>query len=248
MWRATACGLLVAILSAAFVQAQNITEATAAEHAYLQKLPEALGKLGTFNASSKQFTLLVEYQTGPPRAAGPAAEIQRLSQQLWREQQLLAVSPSPRVARDRMANIQRMQIQLVRAQGQFQSQAVKNAGKGPQGPFKQFEMAATDKAEVRMGFLPVRYDDKGNLKEFSKEELVKLRGKDNKPGIPAGFDDLTPGQLVKVVFAKSSQKPASSASKKKSEDAPAETSRLQVATIVILAESTDRNNPKSSGK
>lgn len=236
---------LVAVVCAAPVQAQNITEASQAEYAYLQKSPEALGKLGTWNASSKQFTLLVEYQTGAPRATGPAADIQRLVQQIWREQQLLAVAPSPRVAFDRMANIQRMQIQLARAQGQLQ----KGTPKGPQGPFKEFEMVAVDKAEVRMGFLPVRYDDKGNLKEYSKEELAKLRS-GSKPGIPASFEDVAPGQLVKVVFAKASQKSANSASKKTSEEKKtgeegADVPRLKVATIIILAESTD-TSPKTS--
>lgn len=247
MWRATACGWMMAILSAASAQTQstNITDATPAEYGYLQKLPEAIGKLGSFNASSKQFTLLVEYQAGPPKVSGPLADIQRIVQSLAREQQMLAVAGSPRAVNDRLNNIQRLQVQLVRAQTQYRAEQARNAAKGPQGPFKKFEMAAIEKAEVRMGFLPVRYDDKGNLKEYSKEEMAKFRS-GGKIGIPATFEDLSAGQVIKVVLAKSSQKSSTSGSKKTSDDTPPEINRVQVATIIILAEPTDPNAKNSS--
>ncbi|MBM4070214.1 MAG: hypothetical protein FJ271_14860 [Planctomycetes bacterium] len=224
----------------------QVTEATAAEYAYLQKLPETTGKLGSLNASSKQFSLLVEYQTGPAQTSGATAQLQRIMREIAQQERQVALSRNPEELQRRVAQLQRMQANLVRVQGQAQAQMAKSAARGPKGPFKEFELVATEKAEVRMGFLPVRYDDKGNIKEFTKEELAKLRGKDNKPGIPATFEDLQPGQIVKVVLARgaASKDPA----KSKQKDDVETVVRPQVTMIVILAESKDTTPATSATK
>src|SRR5207244_4264746 len=56
-----------------------------------------------------------------------------------------------------------------------------------------------DKVVLRKMFLETQYDDKGNIKEYTKEEKDKLRGKDTaKPGFDSKIEDLQTGQQVKV--------------------------------------------------
>lgn len=251
--RATITALTLAMLCQVVLGQQKgkgvaqVTEATTAEYAYLQKLSEATGKLGSLNAGSKQFTLLVEYRTSPPQASGAVAEMQRIMRNIAQQERQVAMSRNPAELSRRLAQLQAMQANLVRVQNQARAQMAKDSAKGPKGPFKEFEMAAVDGAEVRMGYLPVRYDDKGNIKEFTKEELAKLRGKDNKPGIPATFEDLQPGQIIKVVFARGATSSKQAEAKKADDDAVA-VARPRVATIIILADSRDTTPTTSTSK
>jgi hypothetical protein len=60
--------------------------------------------------------------------------------------------------------------------------------------------------------LPEQFDEKGNIKKYTKEELKQLKGKDtNLPGYESSFEALRPGQLVQVTLAThKAKKPAAS--------------------------------------
>lgn len=121
------------------------------------------------------------------------AAMQRMMQQ--RMQQAQAIQKA------QQAMIQQYMQQMMKLQ---QAQA-----NGQKGGFKlvkdsiEFETPVSEKAVTRRETLPVEYDDKGNLKKFSAEELAKMKGPDKTaPGYMARFEDLTAGTPVRIYFGK----------------------------------------------
>ncbi len=56
--------------------------------------------------------------------------------------------------------------------------------------YKDFDLDLSEKIVVRKMFLETEYDDKGNLKTYTKEELKELKGKDStKPGYTAKIEE-----------------------------------------------------------
>jgi hypothetical protein len=60
------------------------------------------------------------------------------------------------------------------------------------------ELEADDATKVRTGFLPEIFDEKGKPKRYTKDEVAALKGDSNLPGFNATYDDLKPGQVVRV--------------------------------------------------
>ncbi|MCS6851120.1 MAG: hypothetical protein NZ700_08140 [Gemmataceae bacterium] len=61
------------------------------------------------------------------------------------------------------------------------------------------ELQATDDAKIRLATPPPAFDDKGNIKVYTKAELDKLKGPDKRlPGYPGDFDNVRPGAVVSV--------------------------------------------------
>jgi hypothetical protein len=74
--------------------------------------------------------------------------------------------------------------------------------------YKEFSMETVDNFLVRRLNPPFEYDDKGNIKKYTKEELDKMKGKDkNVVGYEAKVEDLQAGQIVRVYPAKPKAKP-----------------------------------------
>lgn len=103
----------------------------------------------------------------------------------------------------------RMMQQLQQAQIQAYMKAIQQAqqnvakGLAPNGmkivtESKEFDIPLSEKVITRRMTLPADYDDKGNLKTYSKEEMAKLKGSENRPGYAARIDDLQPGAQVKL--------------------------------------------------
>ncbi len=102
----------------------------------------------------------------------------------------------------RYAQMQRAQMQQYQRQvQQLVQRAKQNAVTVTyQKASKDFELFVASNVVVRRASLPFEYDDKGNVKEYTKEEIAKLRGKDkSKPGFPAAYEDLLMGQGVTIV-------------------------------------------------
>jgi len=57
-------------------------------------------------------------------------------------------------------------------------------------------------AKVRQLKLPLAFDDKGNPRKYTPEELRDLKGTEGLPGYTADFTDLKPGQIVRVSKSK----------------------------------------------
>jgi hypothetical protein len=93
------------------------------------------------------------------------------------------------------------------------------------------EFQATSDVTVRTLHPSVAFDDKGNIKTYTAEELRKLKGSNPRlPGYEAKTEDLTPGKIVQVSLA-TRPRPREGA---KAVDTEAK--KKQVRTILILAE------------
>jgi hypothetical protein len=102
--------------------------------------------------------------------------------------------------------IRRLQkLQQLAAQGQA-LQLTPPVGPSPYQmatAYKDFAAEVPEAVVVRRLNLPMEYDEKGNVKEYSDKEKKELRGKDPKmPGYAAKWDDVQIGQKVKLYLGK----------------------------------------------
>jgi hypothetical protein len=68
---------------------------------------------------------------------------------------------------------------------------------------EDIELKIDDDVKVRRQEPPIQYDDKGNPRKPTSEELRAAKGKDSRlPGYAADYNDLKNGQLVKVTVSK----------------------------------------------
>ncbi len=97
--------------------------------------------------------------------------------------------------------------------------------------------------------LPNAFDDKGQLRKYTTEELKALKGKNTKlPGYEAKLEDLKAGMLVKLVHAPNksatSSRTADKEALKEAKELAAVSPKGVVTMIVILA---DGSNPTPVG-
>src|SRR5262245_56009207 len=145
------------------------------------------GKLTQMDAASQRdFTLQVKVPEPNPDGIRHLQNLQK--QLIQQQQQFFRTRPQDRggIAQQ----IQNTQAEILKAQGnlvRFKDQDVK--------------LRAAENMKVRWNFPPPDYDDKGNLKKYTKEELKALKD----PGLPGyrgEFDALRTGQIVRVYLAK----------------------------------------------
>src|SRR6266542_2914397 len=180
-------------------------EATTDEdYTKLAKAKELTGKLTTLDPTAKALTIKAEYQTKepiPPKNANAAQQLQNLQleqQRLTTEyQQILNIkNPTTRAQR-----LQSWQLRYSQWQNRYQTFLSKNQTQYKTVTHaKDYELDIDVDVKVARQNLPVEYDDKGNIKEYTKEELKKMRDKDL-PGYTAKFEDVQPGQTVKLYVA-----------------------------------------------
>jgi hypothetical protein len=63
---------------------------------------------------------------------------------------------------------------------------------------KTLDFQTGDDIQVRSLHPPAAFDDKGNVRKYTAQELRELRGNGRLPGYKADLQDLQPGQLVEV--------------------------------------------------
>src|SRR5205085_6587316 len=169
------------------------------------------GKAMSVTETSLQ--LRVEYQhlelkdnlkTNPGNAAA-LARATRLQQQIAQAQQRLQNARTQRQSQLALQQLQRL-VQ------QAQAQAVQDQLTGRNNPYKvvtdykDFNIELSGKVEFRVSnpsFLAgLQFDDMGNPKKFTMDELKELKGKSNLPGYKAVATDVKPGAKVTVTLAK----------------------------------------------
>jgi hypothetical protein len=144
-------------------------------------------------------------------------------------------------------------------QYQYQYLAPKK-GKGKASAYKlatgrkEFDLQAIDEVKVRLLQLPVEYDDKGHAKKYSAKELKELKGKDHLPGYTGSWENLAPGQIVKIYLVPPKKKAAEKGQDKvQVEDKAAfdlleDNKKPQIKMIVVLAETDATTTPRSKKK
>jgi hypothetical protein len=141
----------------------------------------------------------------------PGQNLGRANQNLQREynhiMQLQAqmMRPPSRGSRGHPGHnpMQTMQ-QLQNAMVQFQNNVARTQANMFQviNAKQKVDFQMEENVKVRMLQLPEQFDDKGNIKQYTREEKDELKGKDKKlPGYESSIDSLKPGQIVQVVLA-----------------------------------------------
>jgi hypothetical protein len=221
--------------------------ATAADYKLLEKYKELEGEITTLESNTKQMTLKVAYpylESNPAfnaKAASRAnANWMRKVNQCNRDLQnaLKIKNPARRIARLQELTI-RMQV----------LQASAPSGPPPFRPamaYKDVEAEATDTVIVRRKDLPLEYDDKGNVKQYTDQEKKDLRGTNPKlPGYTAKWEDIQTGQKVKLYLK---TKKAIDQAKKKEADKAAKDAAKESASSEKDAASTDKATDKDAAK
>jgi hypothetical protein len=271
MYRTLGCGLMLGtllFLAPTEVHAQKkkkkndaVPMATAQDYAQLIQLKDVTGKLVFAELSAQNVTLRLDYphmeqnpNYRPNNAANSA--LHRDMQRVMNDQAGLARIANPVHRQQKMRQLaidmQRLQTQLVRNGSNPNNLPYKVVTES-----KDFELPVDDKVVVRRQNLPYQYDDKGNVVQFSKEEIEKLRGKDkSKPGYEAKFEDLAQGMLVKLYLKAPPPKSTTTAAKDK--DAkdpkdgelkePEEIRKPRVTMILILQDSPEALNNQQDQK
>jgi hypothetical protein len=231
---------------------EEVSKATPQDYGQLNQMKEIVGKLTFAEGNVKSLVLRVQYPTYEPNPNFKKANtgggggnnnqgnLAQSYQKLMYDQQKAMNIPNPlqrqqaldKIARDRQQLMMKMYQQPGNTAG-F-NPGGKNAGNQANMPYlvvnnsKDFELEVQDSVVTRRVYLPTDYDDKGNLKQYSKAELAELKGKDSsKPGFAAKYDDLAVGQQVKLFLVPS-------AAKKKVEGEDVPTVKPSVRMVLIL--------------
>jgi hypothetical protein len=194
----------------------KLEDATDEDYAAIRKLKDISGTLTALDPEAKTLTLRYEYQTYEPiplkpnpRAGQQYNNLLRTQQRLMNDYQQILRAKNPAQQQQRM---QRWMLDYQRFQVQAQQMGVKAQYKTV-AHAKEFDFDVSAEVKVARAKPPMEYDDKGNIKEYTKEELKKMRDPDM-PGYTARIDDLQAGQTVKLYLGKPKAKKGSSTSKK----------------------------------
>jgi len=265
----------------------NVIDGTPADYAQLKKQTDVVGKLAYVDQGSeaKSFTLDIQYfYPVPTNYKGnlyqrnpnggyrllngiAAANYQnQINTLLAKQQNLINKNPVKNQQKIMQIAVQIQNLQMKLLMNQMQqlmtmnrlfNQAPPGSGKLASG-FKEFNMETVDNFVVRRLNPPFEYDDKGNVKKYTKEELDKLKGKDkNLVGYEAKAEDLQAGQIVRVYLAKPKAKPKDDpkADKnddnnkdKKAEDMPPDPPQARLILILADAEANAPDNPPPKKK
>jgi hypothetical protein len=94
------------------------------------------------------------------------------------------------------------------------------------------DLKLDDDVKVRTPAPPTAFDDKGNVKQYTQEELKELR-KDKLPGFPADKEDLRQGQTIYVTVARL-KSPAKKDEPKESGGKEMPANEKPLATLIVI--------------
>jgi len=218
----------------------DVPTATDADYKALAGAKEASGKLmvvntGSAGAGSITFRLETQYlepnpaYRGPKFAGGAGAELNRRYDQVMRDYAEVARARTPAEQQRRLMNLQRdmarLQADMARIMAKASTPPPKAGKNDPSNPFrvatasKDYELDLTEKPVVRWAQPPFQYDEKGEVKTYTKDELAEMRGKDPKiPGYKGKIEDLIAGQTVKIYLVPPPKKTKPKDDKDKAKD------------------------------
>jgi len=187
------------------------------------------GKLTQMEANSQRdFTLQVKSVVGE-RNTGAEQNLVNQLNQLARQQGDAARARNRQELQNALNAIQQTQIQIVKTRAELVKYKEVST---------DVKLRAGEDVKVRWAYPPIDYDEKGNLKKYTKEELKALRGDSGLPGYTGEYDQVRTGQLIKVYLAKPKQAAKGDPKGKKitDDDDLGVQARPEVVMIEILAE------------
>jgi hypothetical protein len=233
------------------------TKPSDADYDALAQAKEVVGVILKVDGSDKGFTLKYQYQYLVPN---PKA-IDNANRQLNRQQQQI-LRQYNQALRTKNPIQQAQKLQRVAIQAQNMGVNTNNLYTAKTGR-KDFDLQAIEEVKVRVTKPPVEYDEKGNVKEYTKKELKELKGKDSSlPGYTASWDNVSVGQTVKVYFKSKKKKKdkdkdkdkedkADDKDKKKKDKADApldDDDHKPVVRMIVIMKEPDSDNRPMKGK
>jgi hypothetical protein len=172
------------------------------------------GKLKSTINSDNSFIVSVMYQHLELKNPNALAQFQKANPQLKnliRDQQRvaqlqsqLANTKNPKQAAKLLQQLQN-EMNLLQA---HQVQAAVSQANAPspyvlKTDYKDITFHAAEDVKVRFDKPPAAFDEKGNVKKYTAEELKELKGKDTKlPGYEGSVEKLTVGMPVKITLVR----------------------------------------------
>jgi hypothetical protein len=207
------------------------------------QLHELKGKLLSVHPSDKTLTIEIEYQFLEPKNKNALSKMNAQQQKIYKEQQQLLSDQQKLASSRNRAQAARHLQQLQRHMARLQQNELKaNDLFKVSTAHKDFDLQAVEAVKVRLAKLPTEYDDKGNVVKLTDKELKERKGPDpNLPGYASSFEELKPGQLVKLTLSKSASKDTGN-SKDSSDDHP------KITMIVVTQEADVTSAPLKGNK
>jgi len=241
---------------------KNEFPAEAKDYQVIQRFKELTGTIQNADGKSLTLRLDIPHVEKNPTYKPPAgnannnnasSQMQHHMQRLNQLQGNLARAKTPQQAQSAKNAIMHEQQAAAQQMARISQQMANSNNKNNNsnnGPYKvvmdhkDFDLDFADKMVVRKMFLETGYDDKGNLIEYTKEKIAKLKGDDPKlPGLTAKFDEIQPGVIAKVMLI-----PVANAAKTKSKDDDTLVGAVDKPTIRLVLLLQEKKDAPSSGK
>lgn len=197
--------------------------ATEQDYHYLEQAKQVTGQILSFEDSGKSVSVRVEATEWVPnpnyRPAATGNQYAHLMQhqtQLAQEQQRLAASKTPGQAQGHMRQIAHLQNLIGQEMGKLNNVNPNNLPFKANKHGKDFDLTMQDNVVYRKMNLTLEYDDTGNAKTFTKDEIAKLKGTDSsKPGYKATASEFHANQIVFVYLSPAKKSSASTTTSSK---------------------------------
>lgn len=144
------------------------------------------------------------------RGGGNAQQLIRAQQQIARAQQQMARARNPQEQARAMQQMQRtmQQMQLNQLRQQVQGNRGGNNVYKLVSESKDIKFHAGDDLIIRRATPPMEFDDKGNIKAMTPENLRALKGSNPRlPGYEGKLEDLKSGAVVQVTLRRNTVDP-----------------------------------------
>jgi len=176
------------------------------------------------NNAQKDFTVQVTTKVAELNQ-GSVSRMQDLQRQFAQHQQQAVTARNLQQRQQALQQMQSVQGQMVQAQRDMYRY---------KDVTQDYKLRAGENIKVRSYAPPIDYDEKGNLKKYTADELKALRGKEGLPGYTAEWEAVRAGQVVHVYLAKAAVVAKGGDKKGKKIDELDEGATLQARPEVVM--------------
>jgi hypothetical protein len=197
--------------------------ATDQDYVFLEQAKQVTGQILSFDDSAKTVSVRVDGADWVPNPkykpmGNQYAQLSQHQTQLAQEQQRLAAAKTRAQAQGHMHTIARLQGQIGQEMSKLTNVNPNNLPFTSVKHTRDFDLTLQDNIVYRKMNLTLEYDDTGNAKTLTKEEIAKLKGTDSsKPGYKATASEFHANQIV-FIYVSPAKKSTSSSSTSSKDD------------------------------
>jgi hypothetical protein len=197
--------------------------ATDQDYVFLEQAKQVTGQILSFDDSAKTVSVRVDGAEWVPNPkykpmGNQYAQLSQHQTHLAQETQRLAAAKTRAQAQTHMRQIAHLQGQIGQEMGKLSNVNPNNLPFTSIKHTRDFDLTLQDNIVYRKMNLTLEYDDTGNAKTLTKEEIAKLKGTDSsKPGYKATASEFHANQVV-FIYVSPAKKSTSSSSTSSKED------------------------------